>query len=140
MFNQSYPINYPNYFAYQNNSNNFNVGPIQSYHNNGVIFTDTNSILRNPLQNQPEFASPNYNRYQRLSLPISNQHDALSNIYGFNQIGYDSNFNLIKVKNYNDNGYSSKNDPSFINPTTNIGKYGPKIKNNVANIKQNTYI
>ena len=127
---QSYPINYPN----QDTSNNFIVGPIQSYPNNDVIFTDTNSILRNPLQNQPEFASPNYNRYQRLSLPSSNQHDALSNIYGFNQIGYDSNFNLIKVKNYNDNGYSSKNHPSFFNPKTNILASRPKTKKNVSNI------
>jgi len=131
---QSYPINYPNYLTYQDTSNNFIVGPIQSYPNNDVIFTDTNSILRNPLQNQPEFASPNYNRYQRLSLPSSNQHDALSNIYGFNQIGYDSNFNLIKVKNYNDNGYSSKNHPSFFNPKTNILASRPKTKKNVSNI------
>ena len=139
MFIQSYPINYPNYLTYQNTSNNFIVGPIQSYPNNGVIFADSNNIVQNPFKNKPEFTYPKYNQYQRLSLPSSNQHVALSNNFGFNQIGYDTNINLIKDQNYNDNGYSSKNDPSFINPTTNIRKYGPKIKNNVANIKQNTY-
>ena len=134
MFNQSYPINYPNYFAYQNNSNNFIVGPIQSYPNNDVIFTDTNSILRNPLQNQPEFASPNYNRYQRLSLPSSYQHDALSNIYGFNQIGYNPNINLINDQNYNYNGFSSKKNPNNIyQPATTIAPK-TKAKMNVQNI------
>ena len=134
MFNQSYPINYPNYLTYQDTSNNFIVGTIQSYPNNDVIFTDTNSILRNPFQNQPEFASPNYNRYQRLSLPSSYQHDALSNIYGFNQIGYNPNINLINDQNYNYNGFSSKKNPNNIHqPATTIAPK-TKAKMNVQNI------
>ena len=134
MFIQSYPINYPNYLTYQNTSNNFIVGPIQSYPNNGVIFADSNNIVQNPFKNKPEFTYPKYNQYQRLSLPSSNQHVALSNNFGFNQIGYDTNINLIKDQNYNDNGYSSKNDTSFINPTTNILVPRPKTKKNVSNI------
>ena len=130
---QGYPINYSNYLTYQNISNNFNVGQIQSYPNNGVIFADSNSILQNPFKNKPEFTSPKYKVYQRLSIQNSNQHAALSNNFGFNQIGYDSNINLIKGQNNNYNGYSTKKIlPNIRQPATTIAQ-SQKAKMNVPN-------
>ena len=130
---QGYPINYSNYLTYQNISNNFNVGQIQSYPNNGVIFADSNSILQNPFKNKPEFTSPKYKVYQRLSIQNSNQHAALSNNFGFNQIGYDSNINLIKGQNNNYNGYSTKKIlPNIRQPATTIAQR-QKAKMNVPN-------
>ena len=130
---QGYPINYSNYLTYQNISNNFNVGQIQSYPNNGVIFADSNSILQNPFKNKPEFTSPKYKVYQRLSTQNSNQHAALSNNFGFNQIGYDSNINLIKGQNNNYNGYSTKKIlPNIRQPATTIAQ-SQKAKMNVPN-------